>query len=36
MNILGKIMNDNGINVSLQISQNLSNLLEAFGGIGYD
>jgi hypothetical protein len=29
-------MNENGILVSLQVSQNLSSLLEAFGGIGFD
>lgn len=36
MNSLGKIMNDNGITVSPPISQNLSSLMEAFGGIAYD
>lgn len=36
MNTLGKIMNENGISVNLQVSQNLSSLLEAFGGIGFD
>lgn len=36
MNELGKIMNENGISVNLQVSQNLSSLLETFGGIGYD
>lgn len=36
MNTLGKVMNDNGIVVSPQVSQNLSSILEAFGAIGYD
>lgn len=36
MNTLGKVMNDNGIAVSAQVSQNLSSLFQAFGGIGYD
>lgn len=36
MNTLGKVMNDNGIVVSPQVSQNLSSILQAFGAIGYD
>lgn len=36
MNTLGKVMNQNGIAVSPQVSQNLGSLLEAFGAIGYD
>lgn len=36
MNVLGKIMNENGIVVSPQIVQNLSSVFQAFGGIGYD
>jgi hypothetical protein len=36
MNSLGKLMNENGISVSLPVSQNLSSLLEAFGGISFD
>ncbi len=36
MNSLGKVMNSCGIAVSPQVSQNMSSLLETFGGIGYD
>ena len=36
LNTLGKVMNEHGITVSPQISQNMSSLLEAFGGIKYD
>lgn len=36
MNSLGKVMNSCGIAVSPQVSQNMSSLLETFGGISYD
>lgn len=36
LNSLGKTMNENGIAVSLQVSRNMSSILEAFGGIRYD
>lgn len=36
MNSLGRIMNDHGIVVSPQVSQNLSSIFETFGGIQYD
>ena len=36
LNSLGKKMNENGITVSQNISQNMSNILEAFGGIKYE
>ena len=36
LNSLGKIMNEQGILVSPQISQNMSSIFETFGGIQYD
>lgn len=36
LNTLGKKMNDNGITVATNISDNMSNILEAFGGIKYE
>ena len=36
LNTLGKKMNENGISVSQPISENMSNILEAFGGIKYE
>jgi len=36
MNTLGKIMSDANIAVNPQVNLNLSSLLEAFGGIGFD
>lgn len=36
LNVLGKMMNENGIQVSPQISGNMSSLLETFGGIDYN
>ena len=36
LNTLGKKMNENGISVSQPISENMSNILEAFGGIRYE
>ena len=36
LNVLGKKMNEHGITVSQQVADNMSNLLEAFGGIKYE
>ena len=36
LNSLGRIMNEQGILVSPQISQNMSSIFETFGGIQYD
>ena len=36
LNALGKKMNQHGINVSQQVSDNMSNILQAFGGIKYE
>lgn len=35
-NSLARSMVDNGIVISPQVSQNLSSILQAFGGIGFD
>lgn len=35
LNALGKKMNQHGINVNQQVTDNMSNILEAFGGIKY-
>ena len=35
LNSLGKKMNENGITVSQNVTENMSNILEAFGGITY-
>jgi hypothetical protein len=35
LNSLGKKMNENGITVAGVVSENMSNILEAFGGIKY-
>ena len=36
LNSLGKKMNENGITVASYVSENMSNILEAFGGIKYE
>ena len=36
LNALGKKMNENGITVSQNVTDNMSNILEAFGGICYE
>jgi len=36
LNTLGKKMNENGITVASSVADNMSNILEAFGGIKYE
>lgn len=36
LNTLGKIMNERGITVGQNVSENMSSILEAFGGIKYE
>lgn len=35
LNVLGKIMSENGLNITQQINENMCSILEAFGGINY-
>lgn len=35
LNTLGKIMSENGLNITSQINENMSSILQAFGGINY-
>lgn len=35
LNVLGKIMSENGLNITPQINENMCSVLEAFGGISF-
>lgn len=35
LNTLGKIMSESGLNITPQINENMSSVLEAFGGINF-